>query len=69
MTSTTTEQIVKEARQQEVSEPHRTRSQRAEQREGAERKEPRDHRNKGRDDDGKEQRGHYWHGSGARMRR
>ena len=32
---------MKEAHQQEVSEPHGTRSRRAEQREGAERKEPR----------------------------
>jgi hypothetical protein len=29
----------------------------------------RDHRRDGRDDDGKEQRGRYWHGGGARRRR
>jgi hypothetical protein len=29
----------------------------------------RDHRRDGRDDDGREQRGRYWHGGGARRRR
>jgi hypothetical protein len=49
--------------------PHETRSRRAEQREGAERKEPRPQEG-GRDDDGREaQRGRYWHGGGALRRR